>query len=72
MRLLHPVEVLAALITPGVLISATALLLLSSANRLGRVNDRLQSLIAEIEEQPDTGAQDDKVTLRLQQLGSLL
>lgn len=70
--MLHPVEVLAALITPGVLISATALLLLSTANRLGRVNDRLRSLIAEIEEQPATGAQDDKVTLRLEQLGSLL
>lgn len=72
--MLHPVEVLAALITPGVLISATALLLLSTANRLGRVNDRLQILIGEVDEQPsDSGvAQGDRDALTLNQLASLL
>lgn len=71
---LHPVEVLAALITPGVLISATALLLLSTANRLGRVNDRLQILISKVAEQPsDSGAaQGDRDSLTLNQLASLL
>src|SRR5215203_1256432 len=45
----QPLEVLGAMITPAVLISAAALLLLSTATRLGRVNDRLLHLIAEAE-----------------------
>jgi len=73
---LHPVEVLAALITPGVLISATALLLLSTANRLGRVNDRTQTLIAELDaETPPTNSaenQNEKDELILKQLASML
>lgn len=44
-----PVEVLGAMITPAVLISAAALLLLSTAGRLARVNDRLQHLMGEAE-----------------------
>ena len=44
--MLEPNQVLAAMITPAVLISAAALLLLSTANRLGRVNDRLQGVMA--------------------------
>jgi len=44
-----PTEVLGAMITPAVLISAAALLLLSTASRLGRVNDRLQHLLTEAE-----------------------
>jgi hypothetical protein len=75
-RVLHPVEVLAALITPGVLISATALLLLSTANRLGRVNDRTQALIAELDAKtpPSDSAekQNDRDELILKQLASLL
>ena len=47
--MLAPIEVLGAMITPAVLISAAALLLLSTANRLGRVNDRLLRLMAEAE-----------------------
>lgn len=74
--MLHPVEVLAALITPGVLISATALLLLSTANRLGRVNDRTQALIAELDAKtpPSDSAekQNDRDELILKQLASLL
>jgi hypothetical protein len=45
----QPIEVLGAMITPAVLISAAALLVLSTANRLARVNDRLQHLMAEAE-----------------------
>lgn len=45
-----PIEVLGAMITPAVLISAAALVLLSTVNRLIRVNDRLQNLLARAEE----------------------
>jgi hypothetical protein len=45
----QPLEVLGAMIAPAVLISAAALLLLSTAARLGRVNDRLLHLIVEAE-----------------------
>jgi hypothetical protein len=44
-----PAEVLGAMITPAMLISAAALLLLSTAARLGRVNDRLQHLAVNVE-----------------------
>ncbi|WP_425619128.1 DUF2721 domain-containing protein [Anatilimnocola sp. NA78] len=75
-EVLHPVEVLAALITPGVLISATALLLLSTANRLGRVNDRTQALLADLDaEKPPSNPADNqnlKDELILKQLASLL
>jgi hypothetical protein len=46
--MLEPVQLLAAMITPAVLISAAALLLLSTAARLGRVNDRVQAMIADV------------------------
>jgi hypothetical protein len=46
----QPLEVLGAMITPAVLISAAALILLSTVNRLIRVNDRLQNLLARAEE----------------------
>ena len=45
----QPIEVLGAMITPAVLISAASLLLLSTASRLGRVNDRLHHLMTEAE-----------------------
>jgi hypothetical protein len=50
--MLEPTEVLGAMITPAVLISAAALILLSTANRLGRVNDRLLHLLADAERLP--------------------
>jgi hypothetical protein len=44
-----PIEVLGAMITPAVLISAAALLVLSTAARLGRANDRLLHLTRDAE-----------------------
>jgi uncharacterized protein DUF2721 len=71
----QPLEVLGAMITPAVLISAAALLLLSTAARLGRVNDRLLHLIAEAEKlsvQPtDRRKIDDERRLLSQQMSSL-
>ena len=72
----QPLEVLGAMITPAVLISAAALLLLSTAARLGRVNDRLLHLIAEAEKlsssQPTHLRKiDDKRRLLSQQMSSL-
>jgi hypothetical protein len=69
--MLQPVEVLGAMITPAVLISAAALLLLSTANRLARVNDRLQNLMEEAEGLPQQ-ADSEKHELILEQLASLL
>jgi len=48
--MLEPIQILGAMITPAVLISAAALLLLSTAARLGRVNDRLLHLKHEAEQ----------------------
>ncbi|MBI3462807.1 MAG: DUF2721 domain-containing protein [Planctomycetes bacterium] len=74
--MLQPIEVLAAMITPAVLISAAALVLLSTANRLGRVNDRLQGLMAEAErlQHPADAAatHGNKHELVLEQLTGLL
>ncbi len=47
--MLEPIKVLGAMITPAVMISAAALLVLSTASRLGRVNDRLQRRMKESE-----------------------
>jgi len=72
----EPVSVLPAMITPAVLISAAALLLLSTASRLGRVNDRLQSLLIEAEHlQREAGSADvrqNRHLLVLEQLASLM
>lgn len=46
----QPMEVLGAMITPAVLISAAALILLFTVSRLGRVNDRLLHLVDDVEE----------------------
>jgi Protein of unknown function (DUF2721) len=71
----QPIEVLGAMITPAVLISAAALLLLSTASRLGRVNDRLQHLLAEMERvlphASSLTAGEQKRHLSLQQLNLL-
>ena len=64
------------MITPAVLISAAALVLLSTAARLGRVNDRLHALIGNAERLQANA--DSPATLQQQraltqdQLGSLL
>lgn len=42
-------EVLGAMITPAVLISASGVLVLSTSNRVGRTVDRVRALAAEIE-----------------------
>jgi hypothetical protein len=46
-------EVLAAMITPAVLISASGMLVLSTSNRLGRVVDRIRELTDLAEQLPD-------------------
>ena len=45
----HANEVLGAMITPAVLISASGTLVLSTGNRLGRVVDRVRALTEEAE-----------------------
>lgn len=73
--MIQPVEVLGAMITPAVLISAAALLQLSTANRLSRVNDRLQELTEKVEEElAGEGSALDvaKKDLALRQIASLL
>ena len=71
----EPIEVLGAMITPAVLISAAALLLLSTAARLGRVNDRLQNLMTDTErllsQDGSTFAAKQKRCLNLEQLTGL-
>jgi hypothetical protein len=67
-----PSEVLGAMITPAVLISAAALLLLSTTSRLGRINDRLQHLLTEAERLLSSGVnQERKELLSLAKLTSL-
>ncbi|MBA4066152.1 MAG: DUF2721 domain-containing protein [Isosphaera sp.] len=53
-------EVLAAMITPAVLISASGTLVLSTSNRLGRVMDRIRKLAAEAEGLPPDGGGADE------------
>lgn len=49
-------DILGAMITPAVLISASGTLVLSTSNRLGRVVDRIRKLMTEAEELPDESA----------------
>lgn len=68
-------SVLAAMITPAVLISACGTLLLSTSNRLGRTIDRVRQLSADFEdltqeEDPDLLAR-GKISLLFQQLDLL-
>jgi hypothetical protein len=42
-------EILGAMITPAVLISASGVLVLSTSNRVGRTVDRVRALAAEVE-----------------------
>jgi len=48
-RIPTPAEVLSAMITPAVLISAAGTLVLSTSNRLSRVVDRIRTFAAEAE-----------------------
>jgi hypothetical protein len=68
----QPIEVLGAMITPAVLISAAALLLLSTAARMGRVNERLMHLVTEIERMPQIAHESEpKSRIVLEQMSSL-
>jgi hypothetical protein len=49
-------EVLGAMITPAVLISASGVLVLSTSNRVGRTVDRVRVLAAEVERLQSSGA----------------
>jgi len=49
-------DILGAMITPAVLISASGTLVLSTSNRLGRVVDRIRKLTTEAEALPDDSA----------------
>ena len=53
-------EVLGAMITPAVLISATGTLVLSTSNRLTRVVDRVRVLASEAERLRDRGEVDER------------
>jgi hypothetical protein len=67
-------EILAAMITPAVLISACGTLVLSTSNRLGRVVDRIRKLMTEAEGFPDeaaTGELVEKRALVADQIGFL-
>ena len=58
-------EVLAAMITPAVLISASGTLVLSTSNRLGRVVDRIRKLATLAEELPDVSAEPEVIEKRV-------
>jgi hypothetical protein len=57
-------EILGAMITPAVLISASGTLVLSTSNRLGRVVDRIRALATEVEGIPDVSAEQEVVEKR--------
>lgn len=71
-----PSEVLAAMITPAVLISAAGLLSLSTSNRLARVVDRTRVLVREFESlaptpaSPGRAAREGLILRQLQDLTS--
>ena len=67
-------EVLGAMITPAVLISASGTLVLSTSNRLSRVVDRVRVLSAEAEQSrssPDSPIAPRRAALIFSQLGHL-
>ncbi|HVL11072.1 MAG TPA: DUF2721 domain-containing protein [Gemmata sp.] len=57
-------DILGAMITPAVLISASGTLVLSTSNRLGRVVDRIRKLLEMAEALPDESATEDVVQKR--------
>lgn len=60
-----PLEVLTAMITPAVLISACGTLILSTSQRLGRVVTRVRELSTQVENLSRAGVKDSLVTLRM-------
>ena len=58
--------ILAEMITPAVLISASGTLVLSTSNRLGRVVDRIRVLAAAAEELSETTSTEELVEKRVQ------
>jgi hypothetical protein len=58
-------EILGAMITPAVLISASGTLVLSTSNRLGRVVDRIRALTTIAEELPEVSAEPEIVEKRV-------
>ena len=52
-------EVLTAMITPAVLISASGTMILSTSTRLGRVVDRVRSLSDRLQAPPEDDAKTD-------------
>jgi hypothetical protein len=58
--------ILAEMITPAVLISASGTLVLSTSNRLGRVVDRIRILAAVAEEIPEHASDEEMVEKRVQ------
>ncbi|VTR94555.1 Uncharacterized protein OS=Deinococcus gobiensis (strain DSM 21396 / JCM 16679 / CGMCC 1.7299 / I-0) GN=DGo_CA2227 PE=4 SV=1: DUF2721 [Gemmata massiliana] len=58
-------DILGAMITPAVLISASGTLVLSTSNRLGRVVDRIRALATEAEGLPDVSAAPEIVEKRI-------
>ena len=58
-------EILGAMITPAVLISASGTLVLSTSNRLSRVVDRIRALTTEAEALPDVSAEVEVVEKRV-------
>jgi hypothetical protein len=58
-------EILGAMITPAVLISASGTLVLSTSNRLGRVVDRIRQLATQAEELPEVSAETEIVERRV-------
>lgn len=66
-----PTEVLGAMITPAVLISAAGTLVLSTSNRLTRVVDRVRALAAEAEQLTAGGSETPKGALIADQIPRL-
>src|SRR6266478_1824593 len=54
-------EVLTAMITPAVLISASGTMILSTSTRLGRVVDRVRSLSDRLQSLPEEDAKVDQI-----------
>jgi hypothetical protein len=63
---LHAGGILAEMITPAVLISASGTLVLSTSNRLGRVVDRIRSLAEVAEKLPEDTGTEESVEQRVQ------
>src|SRR5690348_14759348 len=59
-------EILGAMITPAVLISASGTLVLSTSNRLARIVDRTRVLLGEAEKLPEAADADEQAAEKRQ------